>query len=167
MQVKIWFINVDLLDWCEDCADSWRGGWSDFMKLVTSILSDSDAMMIEIVGEQRLISCLLGWSKFLRCDLAFWGSRTRIRINLAPPPCINRQNLLCRSNLCHLLCKVLFFWIPYLLSLLSRHGFFPPLHQMEKQRWRGWWPSSHCLGVCLAWYISHHDDPVMINQPSR
>jgi len=46
--------------------DKWHANWPEFSKLITSGLSDYDAMMIEIVGEHRLISCLL-------VDRNFWN----------------------------------------------------------------------------------------------
>ena len=89
-------------------------------------------MMTEIVGEHRLISCLLGWPKSSGYDSIFQVSIIWIGDGLAsPPPYINKLSLSCRSILCYLHWEVLTLDSSSVV-LLSRHVSFSPLHQMEK-----------------------------------
>ena len=58
-------------------------------------------------------------------------------------------------------------WIPLLLSLLSYHESFSPLHQMEKEKIERMMVSSCFLGIYSAQNVSLRDEPITMYQFSR
>ena len=157
-----------LLDWFGNRA----AGWQLACRLI-QFLEICNILQILVPWWQRLwgsngwYCAYFGWSKFLECDSIFRGSRIRIEIDLDPPPSINRQNLLCRSNFCYLLQKdlfldsssVIFTEPPWILLSSSLDG------ERKGGEDGGWAPASresvHCdmsaIVLSPSWYISHRD----------
>ena len=118
----------------------------------------------EIVGEHGWYrASLIDWN--LRDVIRFfWGSRIWIGDGLASPsPAINWLSLSCRSSLYHLLWKSC-LWILLLLCCREAMYLFLLFIRWRKERWRGRWSSSRCLGVNSAQNISLRDDPVTKHQ---
>jgi len=143
------------------------------LKIDNWIPLDSSAMMTEIVGKQRLILCFFSLTEISGRDPIFQGSKIWIGVGWARPPCLNRQNYLCRSSFCHLLWKILFWlfsYCPIELPCVLSSSSDGERRGGEDGGWASvvWESAGRDMSVIVispSWYISHRDggsSPVVI-----
>jgi len=156
------------INWCDDCAAGRQLARQlyGFSKLVIGVLSDFGVMMTEIVGKQRLVSCLFDRPKYLGCDPAFRGMRIWIGIGLSPLPSINKW-ILHIEVISVISSEKSYFWIPPLLSLLSLHESLLPLYQVKKGKGERMVAELPLFGsmfgvICQSLWWAHHDTSIIV-----